>query len=384
MSRPLRVAVLAGEASGDILGAGLMRALRARHPDVEFGGIGGERMIAAGLDSRVSMERLSVMGLTEVLGRLRELFRIRAAYRDWCIHWKPDVFIGIDAPDFNLGLERQLRDAGIKAVHYVSPSVWAWRQGRIKKIRRSVDHMLTLLPFEADFYREHQVPVTFVGHTLADQLPMEPDRSAARQRLGVPERGLCLAVLPGSRGSEVGRLAPLFLQAATLAQKTLGPLNVLIPAANEFRREQIEAAVREHGNGLHIQLYAGQSTDVMIASDGVLLASGTAALEAMLLKRPMVVSYRLTALTFRIMRAMATTRWVSLPNILTQSDWVPERLQDDATPERLATDLIKILTDTDYRDQFEQRSRFLHRQLARGADEQAADAVLAVAGVSPE
>lgn len=382
MSRPLRVAVLAGEASGDILGAGLMRALRARHPDVEFGGIGGERMIAAGLDSRVSMERLSVMGLTEVLGRLRELFRIRAAYRDWCIHWKPDVFIGIDAPDFNLGLERQLRDAGIKAVHYVSPSVWAWRQGRIKKIRRSVDHMLTLLPFEADFYREHQVPVTFVGHTLADQLPMEPDRSAARQRLGVPEQGLCLAVLPGSRGSEVGRLAPLFLQAATLAQKALGPLNVLIPAANEFRREQIEAAVREHGNGLHIQLYAGQSTDVMIASDGILLASGTAALEAMLLKRPMVVSYRLTALTFRIMRAMATTRWVSLPNILTQSDWVPERLQDDATPERLKSDLVKILTDTDYRDQFEQRSRFLHRQLARGADDQAAEAVLAVAGVS--
>lgn len=384
MSRPLRVALLAGEASGDILGAGLMRALRARHPDVEFGGIGGERMIAEGLDSRVSMERLSVMGLTEVLGRLRELFRIRAAYRDWCIHWQPDVFVGIDAPDFNLGLERQLRDAGIKAVHYVSPSVWAWRQGRIKKIRSSVDHMLTLLPFEADFYRQHQVPVTFVGHTLADQFPMEPDRSAARRRLGVTEQGLCLAVLPGSRGSEVGRLAPLFLQAATLAQKSLGPLTVLIPAANEFRREQIEAAVRQHGNGLHIQLYAGQSTDVMIASDGVLLASGTAALEAMLLKRPMVVSYRLTALTFRIMRAMATTRWVSLPNILTQSDWVPERLQDDATPERLAKDLTRILTDTDYRAQFEQRSRFLHRQLARGADEQAAEAVLAVAGVTSE
>ncbi|WP_028670161.1 lipid-A-disaccharide synthase [Saccharospirillum impatiens] len=384
MSRRLRVAVLAGEASGDILGAGLMRALRARYPDVEFGGIGGERMVAQGLDSRVSMERLSVMGLTEVLGRLRELFRIRAAYRDWCIHWQPDVFVGIDAPDFNLGLERQLRDAGIKTVHYVSPSVWAWRQGRIKKIRRSVDHMLTLLPFEADFYRQHQVPVTFVGHTLADQLPMEPDRSAARDRLGVPQQGLCLAILPGSRGSEVGRLAPLFLQAATLAQETLGPLNVLIPAANEFRREQIEAAVRQHGNGLHIQLYAGQSTDVMVASDGVLLASGTAALEAMLLKRPMVVSYRLTALTFRIMRAMATTRWVSLPNILTQSDWVPERLQDDATPGRLATDLIRVLTDSNYRDQFEQRSRFLHRQLARGADEQAAQAVLAVAGVTAE
>jgi lipid-A-disaccharide synthase len=380
MARPLRIAVLAGEASGDILGAGLMRALRARHPDIEFGGIGGERMIAEGLDSRVSMERLSVMGLTEVLGRLRELFRIRAAYRDWCIHWQPDVFVGIDAPDFNLGLERQLRTAGIRAVHYVSPSVWAWRQGRIRKIRLSVDHMLTLLPFEADFYRQHQVPVTFVGHTLADHLPMEPDQLGARKRLNLPDQGRCLALLPGSRGSEVARLAPLFLQAATLAQQTLGPLTVLIPAANEYRREQIEAAVRRHGNGLHVKLYAGQSTDVMTASDGVLLASGTAALEAMLLKRPMVVSYRLTALTFRIMRAMATTRWVSLPNILTQSDWVPERLQDEATPEKLASDLLMILTDPDYRAQFEQRARFLHRQLARGADEQAATAVLAVAG----
>jgi lipid-A-disaccharide synthase len=381
MSGPLRIAILAGEASGDILGAGLMRALRAHHADIEFGGIGGHRMIAEGLCSRVSMERLSVMGLTEVLGRLRELFRIRAAYRDWCIDWHPDVFIGIDAPDFNLGLERQLRAAGIKTVHYVSPSVWAWRRGRIKKIRLSVDHMLTLLPFEADFYREHQVPVTFVGHTLADQLPMEPDKAAARERLGLPDLGMCLAVLPGSRSSEVSRLAPLFLQAAALAQHTLGPLTVLIPAANEFRREQIEAAMRRWGTDLHIKLYSGQSTDVMIASDGVLLASGTAALEAMLLNRPMVVSYRLTALTFRIMKAMATTPWVSLPNILTQSEWVPERLQDEATPARLSEDLIMILTDTDYRDQFEQRSRFLHRQLARGADEQAAAAVLAVACV---
>lgn len=384
MARPLRVAVLAGEASGDILGAGLMRALRERDPRVEFAGIGGERMIAAGLDSRVAMERLSVMGLTEVLGRLRELFRIRAAYREWCIRWQPDVFVGIDAPDFNLGLERQLRDAGIRVVHYVSPSVWAWRQGRIRKIRRSVDHMLTLLPFEADFYRQHRMPVTFVGHTLADQLPVHPDRRAARQRLGLPEQGLCLAVLPGSRASEVGRLAPLFLQAATLAQSSLDPLTILIPAANDLRREQIEAAVRQDGTALHIELYAGQSTDVMIASDGVLLASGTAALEAMLLKRPMVVAYRLTALTFRIMRAMATTPWVSLPNILTQSDWVPERLQDEATPERLATDLIRILTDTDYRDQFDQRSSSLHHQLARGADERAAEAVLAVAGRSLE
>lgn len=379
MPRPLRVALLAGEASGDILGAGLMRALKERHPDVEFGGIGGARMIAEGLDSRISMERLSVMGIAEVIGRLRELFRIRNAYRDWCIHWRPDVFVGIDAPDFNLGLECQLREAGIKAVHYVSPSVWAWRQGRIRKIRRCVDHMLTLLPFEAEFYQRHQVPVTFVGHTLADQLPMEPDRQAARARLGLPAQGRCLAVLPGSRGSEVGRLAPLFLAAATDVQKHTGPLTVLIPAANEHRREQIEAAVRQAGRDLHIRLFSGQSTDVMTAADGVLLASGTAALEAMLLKRPMVVAYRMNALTFRIIKSMATTQWVSLPNILAKTDWVPERLQHEATVDNLSRDLIRVLTDNAYRKQFEQRSRFLHRQLSRSADEQAAAAVLSLA-----
>lgn len=375
----LRVALLAGEASGDILGAGLMQALRQRHPNIEFAGIGGPRMIAQGLVSRVPMERLSVMGVTEVLGRLRELFRIRARYRDWCIHWRPDVFVGIDAPDFNLGLERQLREAGIRTVHYVSPSVWAWRQGRIKKIRRAVDHMLTLLPFEADFYRQHQVPVTFVGHTLADSLPLEPDRSAARRALGIPADERCLALLPGSRGSEVSRLAPLFLQAATLLQQRSGPVRVLIPAASEHRREQIEAAVRRYGDGLHIDLFDGQSDTVMTAADGVLLASGTAALEAMLLKRPMVVSYQVNWLTYHIIRKLATSQWASLPNILAQADWVPERLQYAATVEQLCDDLTMILDDADYRAQFEQRATFLHRQLARSADDRAAEAVLAVA-----
>lgn len=375
----LRVALLAGEASGDILGAGLMKALRERHPDIEFAGIGGPRMSAEGLQSRVPMERLSVMGLTEVLGRLRELFRIRARYRDWCIRWRPDVFVGIDAPDFNLGLERQLREAGVRTVHYVSPSVWAWRQGRVKKIRAAVDHILTLLPFEADFYREHQVPVSFVGHTLADSLPLEPDKAAARRALGIPEDERCLAVLPGSRGSEVSRLAPLFLQAATLLQNRTGPVRVLIPAASEHRREQIEAAVHRHGDGLHIDLVSGQSDTVMTAADGVLLASGTAALEAMLLKRPMVVAYRVNWLTYRILRAMTTSRWASLPNILAQADWVPERLQYEATVETLASDLERVLDDSEYRAQFEQRAAFLHRQLARSADDRAAEAVLAVA-----
>lgn len=383
MTRPLKVALLAGEASGDILGAGLIQALKRQYPDVEFAGIGGDRMQAAGLHSRIPMERLSVMGIAEVLGRLRELFRIRAAFRDWCIHWQPDVFVGIDAPDFNLGLERQLRQAGIATIHYVSPSVWAWRKGRVKTIAESVNHMLTLLPFEAEFYREHQVPVTFVGHTLADQLPMEPDKVAARARLGLTADERCLALLPGSRGGEVGRLAPLFLQAATRLQEDTGPLTVLIPSASVDRQQQIEQAVHQYGQTLHIRLFDGQSTDVMTASDAVLLASGTATLEAMLLKRPMVVAYRMNPLSFWIIKSMATTPWVALPNILAQEDWVPERLQDDATPELLAADLVRALSDQAYRQQFEERARFLHRKLARGADDRAAEVVLRVAGVAP-
>ncbi|MHA7881029.1 MAG: lipid-A-disaccharide synthase [Saccharospirillum sp.] len=380
MTRPLKVALLAGEASGDILGAGLIRALKARYPDVSFAGIGGERMQAEGMTSRVPMERLSVMGIAEVVGRLRELFRIRAAYRDWCIDWQPDVFIGIDAPDFNIGLERQLRQAGIATIHYVSPSVWAWRKGRVKTIAQAVDHMLTLLPFEAEFYREHQVPVTFVGHTLADQLPMEPDRQTARKRLDIDADERCLALLPGSRGGEVSRLAPLFLQAASLLQDSTGPLTILIPAASEARQRQIEEAVHQHGSGLKVRLFPGQSTDVMTAADAVLLASGTATLEAMLLKRPMVVAYRMNPLSFWIIKSMATTPWVALPNILAKADWVPERLQRAATPSQLARDLERALDDESYRQQFVERARSLHRELARGADARAAEVVLQVAG----
>lgn len=383
MDRPLKVALLAGEVSGDILGAGLIQAMKKHHPNAEFAGIGGDRMQAAGLHSRVPMERLSVMGIAEVLGRLRELFRIRAAFRDWCIHWRPDVFIGIDAPDFNLGLERQLRQAGIATIHYVSPSVWAWRKGRVKTIAQSVDHMLTLLPFEAEFYREHQVPVTFVGHTLADQLPMEPDKAAARALLGLASDERCLAVLPGSRSGEVSRLAPLFLQAATRLQEQVGPLTVLIPAANVARQQQIEQAVRQEGKALRIRLFDGYSTEVMTASDAVLLASGTATLEAMLLKRPMVVAYRMNPLSYWIIKSMATTPWVALPNILAQEDWVPERLQDNATPEVLAADLGRALEDKTYRRQFEERARFLHRKLARGADDRAAEVALRIAGMKP-
>ncbi|TXR54071.1 lipid-A-disaccharide synthase [Reinekea thalattae] len=385
MAAKLKVALLAGEASGDILGAGLMKALKAQYPDIEFAGIGGPLMIEQGMQSLVPMERLSVMGITEVLSRLRELFAIRARYRDWCIDFQPDVFVGIDAPDFNIGLEKQLRRAGIKTVHYVSPSVWAWRKGRIKNIRKAVDHMLTLLPFEADFYRQESIPVTFVGHTLADQLPLEPDTDSARQalildgKLTVDGKKPVVAMLPGSRGSEVKQLLPLFMQSLLLVQQQLGDIQVLLPAANAKRRQQIEALLAELSLPIDIQILDQQADQAIAASDVTLVASGTATLQTMLLKKPMVVAYKMSPLSFFIISKLATTRWVALPNILEQRDWVPERLQGAATAEQISQDLVTALQDTEYRQDFIERAGQWHKKLALNADQQAANAVLSVA-----
>jgi len=379
MPRKIRIALLAGEASGDTLGAGLMRALKAKYSDIEFAGIGGEKMIAEGLVSRVPMERLSVMGITEVFSRLRELFRIRDEYEQWCTSWKPDVFVGIDAPDFNLGLEIKLKNAGIKTVHYVSPSVWAWRKGRLKKIRNAVNHMLTLLPFEAAFYQKENIPVTFVGHTLADQLPLKSDSSEIRNELGLTDGKPVIAMLPGSRSSEVKTLTTLFIESLLLAQKTIGPIHVVIPAANEHRIKQIQEIIDQHKASLSITLLLKRADDAIAASDAVLVASGTATLQTMLWKKPMVVAYKMSALSFFIMSKLATTRWVSLPNILEQRDWVPERLQDAATPEQLSIDIIKAVQDTDYRNAFIELATQWHTKLALNADEKAADAVLKLA-----
>jgi len=380
MTGKLRVAVLAGEASGDILGAGLMKSLKVRHPDIEFGGIGGPLMMAEGLTSLVPMERLSVMGITEVLGRLRELFAIRAQYRDWCIAYQPDVFVGIDVPDFNLGLEKQLRQAGIKTVHYVSPSVWAWRKGRIKHIRKAVDHMLTLLPFEAEFYEREQIPVTFVGHTLADQLPITPNTAAAREQLGLSGELPVVAMLPGSRGSEVKMLTSLFLDSLNAVCNALGPIDVIIPAANSKRRVQIDAILAERGeSACRIRVLDKQADEAITACDVALVASGTATLQTMLLKKPMVVAYKMSPLSYFIISRLATTRWASLPNILEQRDWVPERLQQAATVEQITDDLLTALSDESYRASFVALATQWHKKLALNADEQAAKAVLNLA-----
>lgn len=377
-ARPLKVALLAGEASGDVLGAGLMRELKKRHANIEFAGIGGPKMIAEGLDTRVPMERLSVMGIAEVLGRLRELLRIRKDYFNWCTAWQPDVFVGIDAPDFNIGLEVKLKQAGIKTVHYVSPSVWAWRKGRLKKIRKAVDHMLTLLPFEADFYKRESIPVTFVGHTLADALPIDSLYEAESPVRLESEPEKTVAALPGSRRSEVALLLPIFSEALNHIHKSTARIEVLIPAANAHRRAQIEQFFQEQPPAFAYQILDQQADEAIAASDAVLVASGTATLQTMLLKKPMVVAYKMNALTVWIISKLATTQWVALPNILEQREWVPERLQEAATPEQLSDDLVRALTDESYRSEFKQLATQWHRKLALDADKQAANAVLSV------
>ncbi|MFK3943770.1 lipid-A-disaccharide synthase [Pseudomonas monteilii] len=368
----LCIALVAGEASGDILGSGLMRALKARHPDVRFIGVGGPLMEAEGLVSSFPMERLAVMGLVEVLGRLRELLKRRKALVADLIAQRPDVFIGIDAPDFNLDIELKLRRAGIKTVHYVSPSVWAWRQKRVLKIREGCDLMLTLLPFEARFYEEQGVPVRFVGHPLADTIALSADREAARAELGLGD-GPVVALMPGSRGGEVGRLGALFLDTARLLVERVPNLRFVVPCANVARRAQLEQMLA--GRELPVTLLDGRSHQALAACDAVLIASGTATLEALLYKRPMVVAYRLSPVTFWILKRMVKSPYVSLPNLLAQRMLVPELLQDAATEQALAQALLPLLADgRGQTEHFEQ----IHHSLRRDASNQAADAVLAL------
>jgi lipid-A-disaccharide synthase len=371
MSAPLRVALVAGEASGDILGAGLMLALRAQHPTVEFIGVGGPRMQAQGLNSYFPMERLSVMGLVEVLGRLPELLARRKRLIATLIEEKPDVFIGIDAPDFTLNIELKLRRAGIKTVHYVSPSVWAWRQKRVLKIREGCDLMLTLFPFEAQFYQAQQVPVRFVGHPLANTIPLEVDRSVARIVLGLPAVGPVVALLPGSRGGEVAKLGALFLDTAELLLQLRPDLRFVLPCASPERRVEIEALLL--GRDLPLSLLDGQSHEALAACDAVLIASGTATLEALLCHRPMVVAYRVAPLTYWILKKLVKSAYLSLPNLLAGRLIVPELIQQAATSAALAEQLLPLLVDGSGQTR---EFSAIHRSLRLDASTQAADAVL--------
>ncbi|MEQ6889350.1 lipid-A-disaccharide synthase [Halomonas sp. CS7] len=406
-----RVYLVAGELSGDILGAGLMRALKARHPSVEFRGIGGPRMIAEGIESRYPLETLSVMGLVEVLKHLPGLVKVRRALKRDALAWRPDIMVGIDAPDFNLGLERQLREAGLTTAHYVSPSVWAWRQGRVKGIARSVDAMLTFLPFEAAFYARHRVPVAFVGHPLADELPLVNDREAARQALGLSrdegaqdeetqgqvmhdggEKGPLLAVLPGSRANEIRFLGETFLDAVEHLCRERPALSVVIPAATPARRSELEAllAMRPSLAG-RVTLIDGRSREAMVASDAVLLASGTAALEAMLCHRAMLVAYKMAPATHWLAKRLVNTEWISLPNLIARETLVPELIQEAASPEVIADRLGAMLDDEAGRQALEGRFAAMHATLQRDASRRASEAIEALvagralpASVAPE
>ena len=345
-------ALVAGEDSGDQLGAELIEALRALHPQARFIGIGGPRMRAAGFEAWHDIAELSVMGLAEVLRHLPRLLRLRSRLGKRLIALKPDVFIGVDAPDFNLGLERKLKRAGIRTVHYVSPSIWAWREKRAARIGESADRVLCLFPMEPAIYAKYGVDARFVGHPLADRFPLISDREAARAELGLAQDAPVLAVLPGSRGSEIHRLGAIFLDAASRVRAQIPGLQVVVPAANERCQHEIEALVKSPTFRLAIpepgpMVLQGHSHRTMAAADVVLLASGTAALEAMLAKRPMVVGYRISALTYRIVRGLnlLKTGVYSLPNVLAGHALVPELMQDECTAENLAAEVSRLFDE---------------------------------------
>ncbi|GAA3896004.1 lipid-A-disaccharide synthase [Gibbsiella dentisursi] len=378
-NRPLTIGLVAGETSGDILGAGLIRALKAQCPGARFVGVAGPLMQAEGCEAWYEMEELAVMGVVEVLERLPRLLKIRRDLTRRFSELKPDVFVGIDAPDFNITLEGRLKQRGIRTIHYVSPSVWAWRQKRVFKIGKATNLVLAFLPFEKAFYDRFNVPCRFIGHTMADAMPLQPDRQAARAALGIAPGARCLALLPGSRNAEVEMLSADFLKTALQLRSHYPDLEVVVPLVNAKRRAQFERIKAEVAPDLPAHLLDGKGREAMIASDAALLASGTAALECMLAKCPMVVGYRMQPLTFWLAERLVKTPYVSLPNLLAGRELVTELLQHDCVPAKLAAALLPLLEDSPESARLKQTFLELHQRIRCGADQQAAQAVLELA-----
>lgn len=380
-SPAMRIALVAGEASGDHLGAGLIDALRQRFPGAEFAGIGGEAMRSAGMDTWFDAGELAVMGLAEVLRHLPRLLRLRFALRRRVLAWQPDVFIGIDAPDFNLGVERWLKQRGVRTVHYVSPSVWAWRERRAAKIGNSADRVLCLFPMEPPIYARHGIDARFVGHPLADEMPLDPDRAAARRALDIEPQRPLLALLPGSRVGEIERLGGDFLAAAARVLAAEPRLQVVAPMANPRARAVFEAVLAAHPDAAMLapalRMIDGGARALMVASDVILLASGTATLEAMLAKRPMVVAYKVAPLTYRLVKGLGLLEVdrYALPNVLAGEDLVPELMQHECAAHHLAAAVLRWLHDPTAAAALQPRFRELHLQLRRDASAQAAAAV---------
>ena len=378
MSKPLRIGIVAGEVSGDILGSGLILALQKRFPNLQVEGIGGPLMIKAGCQSHYPMERLSVMGLIEVLGRLPELLKLRKKLTQYFIDNPPDLFIGVDAPDFTLNMEGRLKQQGIPTVHYVSPSVWAWKQKRIYKIKQTTDLVLSLFPFEAQHYAPTQQRIAFVGHPLATTIPKTLDIAVAKKRFAIKELETVIAILPGSRGSEVKYLAEPFLQTARWLSQRLENVRFILPAANEKRHDELHRLITQHYADLNVQLVIGHSREVMAVADSILIASGTATLEATILRKPMVVAYKMAGLTYRIYSRMVTSKFISLPNLLADEALVPEILQDEVKAEVLGPALLKSLQDEGYKSHLAEKFAAIGEQLQQDADEKAADAIEAL------
>ena len=376
---PPRVAMVAGETSGDLLAGLLLDGLKNAWPDLSAHGIGGAQMAQRGFDAWWPSEKLAVHGYSfEVLRRLREIIGIRKQLRARLLADKPDVFIGVDAPDFNLGLEADLRAAGVKTVHFVCPSIWAWRADRIEKIRRSADHVLCIFPFEPELLARHGIAATYVGHPLAAVIPMQPDRAAARAQLGLAPDAPVLAILPGSRRAEVQYITLGFFQAAALIRQALPAIKIVVPAVPALKA-RIEHIAQQCGLGDALQVVAGQSHTALAAGDVTLIASGTATLEAALFKRPMVIGYRMHALSWRLMRRKQLQPWVGLPNILCGEFVVPELIQDAATPPALAAAVLQWFdarhSDPQRITALEQRFTALHHSLLRNTPQLAADAI---------
>jgi lipid-A-disaccharide synthase len=375
---PLRVGIVAGESSGDQLGAALIAALRERVPDLQCFGVAGPKMIAAGCEAWAGAEELAVMGLTEVVRHLPRLLRLRASLANRFLAARPDVFVGVDAPEFNLGLARRLHGSGLTTVQYVSPQVWAWRQGRVRNIGRACDLVLCLLPFETAFYSRYGVPAVFVGHPLADQIPLDVDRAAAREAIGLEPSATVVALLPGSRVGEVERLATDFLQAAAWLASRRPDLKFIAPMATGYARETFLRKQAELPAGPKILLLEGRAQDVLAACDAAIVASGTATLETLLSRRPMVVAYRFGALTAFLLRRLRLVKvsYFSQPNLLVGRALVPELLQEQVTGAALGEALLGRLSDREYLREVDAEFRKVHETLRGGAAARAAEAIL--------
>jgi len=372
-----RIAMVAGEASGDLLGGHLLAALRMRRINIAYTGIGGPRMTGQGLESMYPMEKLAVRGYVEVLRHYREIMGIRKRLTERFLDERPDMFIGVDAPDFNLALERRLKAAGIPAIHYVGPSIWAWRGGRIRTIAASVSHVLVLFPFETEIYRKAGIPVTYVGHPVADTIPFEVDKVAAREQLRLPSDRLIVALLPGSRQSELHYMADTFVQAAKRLHTELGDVHFVCPTASRATRDQMEVAVyRNSAADLPLTLLFGHSHEALAAADLALVASGTATLETALYKTPMVIVYKMSSLTWQLMKRMLYMPYVGLPNVLAGEFLVDEFMQDAATPQALADALLALLKDAPRQQKQVERFREMHQMLRQDNATKAAEAVL--------